>query len=145
MDFTDTPDQELAETVAAAQAELTRRAVLSEQDQRVDDMCLDYLRAEGRENGGLYEPPAGFLGAYPRGWRVNTPDGVFEAVQPGTVTAPPSDDWVPVDPDEPVIPFWEPGPHRKGDQARDAGRVWTALSDGDGPRPSEFPGGWAAA
>lgn len=144
-DYTTMPDDELAEKAAKIDAERARRAVVTDAEQRTDQLCLDYLRAAGRTNGGLYEEPVGIVGAYPRGWRVNTPDGVFEADAPGVTAAPPGDGWTPVDPDSPLIDFWEPRPYSKGDQARDAGQVWTATSDVDGARPSEYPGGWQPA
>lgn len=144
-DYTTMPDEELAEKAAKIDAERARRAVVTDAERRTDDLCLDYLRAAGRTNGGLFEVPVGFIGAYPRGWRVNTSDGVFEAAAPGITTAPPGDDWVQVDPDEPLIDFWEDRAYAKGEQARDAGRIWTAASDVHGARPSEFPGGWQPA
>lgn len=144
-DITTMPDEQLAQTVADGTAELERRATIRDAEHRTDELCLDYLRAAGRTNGGLYKPPTGFIGAYPRGWRVNTADGVFEANAPGVTTAPPGDCWDEVDPDAELIDFWAPGPYSKGDQARDAGQIWTATSDVDGARPSEYPGGWALA
>lgn len=144
-DFTDTPDEQLAETVAAATAEVARRQVITGAQQRTDDMCLEYLRATGRENGGPWEAPLGFLGAYPTGWRVTHDDGTFEAAAPGVVTTPPGDGWVEVDPGTVLVDFWEARAYDAGEQARDAGRVWTATSAVDGQRPSEYPGGWSAA
>lgn len=108
-------------------------------------MCLDYLRASGRENGGAWEAPTGFLGAYPRGWRVTHEGGVFEATAPGTVTAPPGNGWTEVDPDAELIDFWEDRAYDEGEQARDAGLIWTATSAVQGARPSEYPGGWQPA
>jgi len=142
-DFTDTPDAQLAETVAAAQAELSRRAVITGAQQRTDDMCLEYLRAIGRESGAPFEAPTGFLGAYPRGWRVTHDGEEWEATAPGVVTAPPGDGWALADGD--AVPFWEPRAYEAGAVVRDAGLVWTALSTVDGARPSEYPGGWTTA
>lgn len=144
-DYTTMPDDQLAQTVQAGTAEMERRAIFRDAERRTDELCLDYLRAAGRENGGRYEPPTGFIGAYPRGWRVNTSEGVFDATAPGVTTAPPGEGWVKIDPDSPLIPFWEPRPYEKGDQVRDAGQIWTATSRVDGARPSEYPGGWQAA
>lgn len=143
-DYTTMPDDQLAETVQAGTAELERRRTVRDAETRTDSMCLDYLQAVGRENGGPWEPPTGFLGAYPRGWRVTHDDHTYEATAPGTTSPPPSDDWTEVDPDTPLVPFWEPGTYDQDDHVRDAGKVWRALADGaDGPRPSEFPGGWS--
>lgn len=144
-DVTGMTDEELAEKAARIDAERSRRAVITDAEQRTDQMCLDYLRASGRENGGPWEAPVGFLGAYPRGWRVTHNGGTYEATAPGTVTAPPSSDWTEIDPDSELVDFWEPRTYEKGEQARDAGLIWTALSDVDGARPSEYPGGWQPA
>lgn len=145
-DYTTMPDDELAQTVADGTAELERRTRIRDADRTTDDMALSYLRAEGRENGGPWEAPHGFIGAYPRGWRVEHDGDLFEARCPGVTTTPPSDGWVPVDPGEELIPFWEPGEYERDALVRDVGRVWRALADHtDGPRPSEFPGGWALA
>lgn len=144
-DYTTMPDEQLAQTVAEGTAELGRRATVRDAERRIDTMCLEYLQAAGRQNGGVYEAPVGLIGAYPRGWRVNVNEGVFEATAPGVTTAPPGDGWVQVDPDSVLIPFWEPRMYSSGDQVRDAGQVWTATSDVDGARPSEYPGGWTPA
>lgn len=135
-------DEELAEQAQRIDAERTRRAVVTDAEQRTDTMCLEYLRASGRENGGPFEPPMGFIGAYPRGWRVTHDGGTYEASAPGTATAPPGDGWAEVEPDAPLIDFWEARAYDAGEQARDAGRIWTARTAVDGARPSEFPGGW---
>lgn len=143
-DVTQMSDTQLAQTATDAQAELARRATLRDHERTTDDMALAYLEAAGRENGAAWEPPTGFIGAYPRGWRVTHGGGTFEATAPGVVTTPPGDGWDQVAPDTPLIPFWEPGTYAKGTQVRDAGQVWRALADGaDGSRPSEFPGGWS--
>lgn len=142
-DVTGMTDEQLAEQALVIETERARRAVITDAEIRTDGLCLEYLRASGRENGAAWEAPVGFLGAYPRGWRVTHDGGIYEATAPGTVTAPPSDDWDEVDPDTPLIGFWEPRPYSKGDQARDAGQVWTATSDVDGARPSAYPGGWS--
>lgn len=141
-DVTTMTDTQLAQTAADAQAEIERRARVREAERTTDDMALAYLEAAGRINGAAFEPPTGFVGAYPRGWRVTLDGRAFEAVAPGTVTAPPGDCWDEVDPAEPLTPFWEPGPYEKDTLVRDAGQTWRALADVDGPRPSEYPGGW---
>lgn len=142
LDMTTMPDAELAALAATATAEQARRQALAGAARRVDDMCLEHLRAEGRVNGAEWQPPAGFVGAYPQGWRVTHDGGTFEAAAPGAVTAPPSSDWDPVDPDTPLIDFWEPRHYGAGEQARDAGLVFTAASAVEGQRPFEYPGGW---
>lgn len=144
-DVTGMTDEQLAEQAQKIDQERARRAVITDAEQRTDQMCLEYLRASGRENGAAWEPPVGFLGAYPRGWRVTHDGGVYEATSPGTVTAPPGDDWTEVDPDAELIDFWEDRAYDEGEQARDAGRIWTATSAVQGARPSEYPGGWAPA
>lgn len=141
-DVTGMTDEQLAEQAQKIDQERARRAVITDAEQRTDSMCLDYLRASGRENGGAWEAPTGFLGAYPRGWRVQHDGDTFEATAPGTVTAPPGDGWTEVDPDAELIDFWEDRAYDEGEQARDAGRIWTATSDVQGARPSEYPGGW---
>ncbi|MDN5686457.1 MAG: hypothetical protein L0G94_07200 [Brachybacterium sp.] len=145
-DVTDMTDEELAEKAEKIQTERHRRSVVTDAEKRTDAMCLEYLQASGRENGGPFEAPTGFIGAYPRGWRVTQDGRAFEALVPGVTTAPPGECWTEVDPASPLTPFWQPGEHSKGDQVRDAGVVWRALADTtDGPRPSEYPGGWTIA
>lgn len=144
-DVTGMTDEQLAEQAQKIESERARRAVISDAEQRTDSMCLEYLRASGRENGGAWEGPTGFLGAYPRGWRVTHDGRTYEATAPGTVTAPPGTGWTEVDPDNALVDFWAPGEYEAGEQVRDAGQIWTARTAVDGPRPSEFPGGWAAA
>lgn len=146
-DYTTMPDAELAETATEAQAEIDRRVRLRGAEQATDDMALAYLEAAGRENGAAWEAPLGFIGAYPRGWRVTLDGRAFEATAPGITTPPPDEDgWTEVPADSPIIPFWDPGTYDQGALVRDAGQVWRALADGtDGPRPSEFPGGWSIA
>lgn len=139
-------DEKLAESVQAGAAEQERRARVREAERTTDDMALAYLQAADRKQGTEFKPPIGFIGAYPRGWHVTHDGRAFEAVAPGVTTAPPGDGtcWVEVDPDSPIIPFWDPGEYAKGDLVRDVGQTWRALADGtDGPRPSEFPGGWS--
>lgn len=143
-DYTTMPDDELAEKAARIDAERARRATVTDAERRTDDACLAYLQADGREVGDEYVKPTGMVGAYPRGWRVTHDGGTYEAAVPGATTTPPSDDWNPVDPDTPLTPFWGEGTYDKDEEVRDAGRVWRALADDtDGPRPSEYPGGWA--
>lgn len=144
-DVTQMPDDQLAQTVQAGTAEIARRARLREAERTTDDMALSYLQAQGREPGAPYEAPTGFIGAYPRGWRVTHEGRAFEAVAPGVTTPPPDTGcWIEVPADSPIIPFWDPGTYDKGATVRDAGQVWRALADDtDGPRPSEFPGGWS--
>lgn len=139
------PDDQLAQTVQAGTAELARRATLREAERTTDDMALSYLQAAGRVQGDPFEAPTGFIGAYPRGWRVTHDGKAFEATAPGVTTAPPGDGcWAEVDPASDIIPFWDPGAYDQDALVRDAGQVWRALADGtDGPRPSEFPGGWS--
>lgn len=137
-------DEKLVQTVQAGSAELDRRARVREAERTTDDMALAYLQAQGRENGAAWEAPLGFIGAYPRGWRVTHNGNAYEATAPGVTTTPPGDGWTETDRDAPVIPFWDPGAYNQNDLVRDTGQVWRALADGtDGPRPSEFPGGWA--
>lgn len=133
-DVTGMTDEQLAEQAQKIESERARRAIVTDAEQRTDQMCLEYLRASGRENGGTWEAPTGFLGAYPRGWRVTHNGGVYEATAPGTVTAPPSSDWTKVDPAEPLVDFWEDRAYEQGEQARDAGRIWTATSAVQGAR-----------
>ena len=136
-------DEELAEREAAIAAERARRATVTDAERRTDDTCLAYLRADGRVNGEAFVKPVGMVGAYPRGWRVTFDGACFEAVVPGATTAPPSDAWIEVPSSEELIDFWEPGEYSRDALVRDAGQVWRALADHtDGPRPSEFPGGW---
>lgn len=144
-DMSTMPDDELAQTAADAQAEIARRTRIREAETTTDDMALSYLQALGRDQGAPYEAPTGFIGAYPRGWRVTHEGRTFEAAAPGVTTAPPDEGcWIEVDPDSPIIPFWDPSTYDKGALVRDAGQVWRALADDtDGPRPSEFPGGWS--
>lgn len=144
-DVTQMSDTELAKTATGAQAEIDRRARVREAERTTDDMALSYLQAAGREQGDPFEPPTGFIGAYPRGWRVHHDGRAFEATAPGITTPPPDEDcWTEVPADSPIIPFWDPGTYDQDARARDAGQVWRALADGtDGPRPSEFPGGWS--
>lgn len=146
-DVTTMPDEQLAQTVADGTAELERRARFREAERTTDEMALAYLEAAGREQGQPFEPPTGFIGAYPRGWRVTHGGKAFEAAAPGVTTAPPGDCWTEADPDTLPIPFWDPGTtYDKDAVVRDAGQVWRALADGtDGPRPAEFPGGWSIA
>ena len=141
-DVTQMSDTELAEQAQKIDAERARRATLTEAERTTDDMALAYLEAAGRVNGADWEAPTGFIGAYPRGWRVTLDGRAFEAVAPGTVTAPPGDCWNEVDPTTALVPFWEPGEHPAGALVRDAGQTWRARTDVDGPRPSEYPGGW---
>lgn len=138
-------DAELAVQGAKIEAERSRRAVITDAEQRTDAMCLEYLQASGRENGGPYEPPMGFLGAYPRGWRVTHDGGTYEATVPGAAAAPPGPDWTEIPDGEPLVDFWEDREYEPGEQARDAGRVWAATSTVHGARPSEYPGGWTTA
>lgn len=141
-DVTAMTDEELAAKAASIEAERARRAIVTDAERRTDQMCLDYLIASGRENGGAFEQPVGLIGAYPRGWRVQHEGKTFEASAPGVTAAPPGDGWTEIDPDSPLVDFWQPGPYEAGAQVRDAGRTWTATSDVDGPRPSDYPGGW---
>ena len=143
-DVTQMTDAELADQAQRIETERARRAVVTDAEQRTDQMCLEYLRAAGRENGGAFDPPMGVIGAYPRGWRVTHGGSVFEATAPGVVTAPPGEGWTEVDPVAPLVDFWAPGEYEAGALVRDAGQVWTARTTVDGPRPAEFPGGWAA-
>ena len=138
-------DAELADQAQRIETERTRRAVITDAEQRTDQMCLEYLRAAGRSTGTAWEAPTGFIGAYSRGWRVLHGGSAFEATAPGVVTAPPGEGWTEVDPDTAVVGFWAPGEYEAGEQVRDAGQIWTARTTVDGPRPSEYPGGWAAA
>lgn len=138
-------DEELAERAQSLEKERARRAVITDAEQRTDAMCLEYLQASGRENGGPWEAPLGFLGAYPRGWRVSHHGGAFEATAPGVTSAPPGGDWAEVGADAPLVDFWEDREYETGEQARDAGRVWAATSTVQGARPSEYPGGWRLA
>lgn len=144
-DVTQMPDDQLAQTVQAGTAEIARRARLREAERTTDDMALSYLQALGRDQGAPYEAPTGFIGAYPRGWRVTHEGRAFEAAAPGVTTPPPDTGcWTEVPADSPIIPFWDPGTYDKDTLVRDAGQVWRALADDtDGPRPSEFPGGWS--
>lgn len=143
-DVTSMPDQQLAQTVQAGTVELARRATVRDAERTTDDMALAYLQAQGRVNGGPFETPHGFVGAYPRGWRVAHDGALYEALLPGVTTAPPSDAWTEVPAGEDLIPFWEPGEYDRDALVRDVGKVWRALNDHtDGPRPSEFPGGWS--
>lgn len=135
-------DAELAVKGAKIEAERSRRAVVTDAEQRTDSMCLEYLRASSRENGGPYEAPLGFLGAYPRGWRVTHDGKVYEATAPGVTTAPPGTGWDEIEPGTPLVDFWEDREYTTGEQARDAGRIWTATSTVNGARPSDYPGGW---
>lgn len=141
-DVTAMTDEQLAEQAQRIEAERMRRAVLTDAEQRTDAMCLEYLRASGRENGGPWEAPLGFLGAYPRGWRVTHDGRTYESVDPGTVAAPPGDGWTAVPAGAELIDFWEDREYEAGEQVRDAGRIWTATTTAHGARPSEFPGGW---
>lgn len=143
-DVSQMTDAELAQAAADTRAEIERRHRIREAERTTDDMALAYLQAAGRTPGGPFEAPVGFIGAYPRGWRVIHDGKAFEAAAPGVTTPPPDTTcWTEVDPASPVIPFWEPREYAKGDLARDAGQTWRALADGtDGPRPCEFPGGW---
>lgn len=145
-DVTMMTDTQLAEQAQAIETERARRAIVTDAERTTDDMALAYLEAAGRINGAAFEPPTGFVGAYPRGWRVTVGAKAFEATQPGITTAPPGTGWVEVDPNAPLVPFWEPGTYDKDAVVRDAGQTWRALADDtDGPRPSEFPGGWKLA
>lgn len=141
MDVTEMDDTALAETQLAVQAEIERRAIVTDAQRRTDDMCLAYLTASGRVNGAAWEQPTGFIGAYPTGWRVEHNGETYEATVPGATGIPgQSDDWEPAPGD--LIPFWEAGEYAAGDLVRDAGRVWEALADTDGARPSEMPAAW---
>jgi hypothetical protein len=140
LDIDTMSDSELADAAASAQAELERRQKLADAARRTDAMLLDYLVAEGRENGAAWQAPVGIIGAYPRGWRVEHAGAHYDATQLGVTTEPPGDGWEPAT--GPLVPFWQPGPFQAGDLARDAGRVWRALADVHGSRPSEYPGGW---
>lgn len=135
-------DEELAERAQSLEKERARRAVITDAEQRTDTMCLEYLQASGRENGGPWEAPTGFLGAYPRGWRVIHDGDTYEATAPGVTTAPPGDGWTEIDPDTALVDFWEDREYSEGEQVRDAGRIWTATSTVQGARPSDYPGGW---
>lgn len=141
-DVTTMTDADLAARGAAIETERARRAVVADAEQRTDTMCLEYLHASGRENGGAWEAPTGFLGAYPRGWRVTHDGGTYEATAPGTVAAPPGDGWTEIAPGTELVDFWEDRAYDEGEQARDAGRIWTATRAVQGARPSEYPGGW---
>ncbi|MGO2360388.1 MAG: hypothetical protein ACTH6N_04575 [Brachybacterium tyrofermentans] len=142
-DVTTMTDAELAAQGAKIEAERSRRAVITDAEQRTDTMCLEYLQASGRINGGPFETPMGFLGAYPRGWRVTHNGGTYEAIVPGAAAEPPGPGWVEVDADTALVDFWEDREYAAGEQARDAGQIWTAMSTVDGPRPSNYPGGWS--
>ncbi|GAA1333972.1 hypothetical protein GCM10009592_28870 [Brachybacterium rhamnosum] len=142
-DVTAMTDAELAEKAASIEAERARRAVVTDAEQRTDAMCLEYLLASGRTNGAAFEPPVGFIGAYPRGWRVTVDGRAFEASVPGATGTPPGTGWTEVDPASSFVDFWAPGSYEEGEQVRDAGLIWTARTTVvDGPRPSEYPGGW---
>lgn len=133
--------EDLAEQRAALDAELSRRTTLTQQEARIDQMCLAYLLAEGREQGDDWIEPMGVLGAYPRGWQTSHDGAAWRAVVPGATQAPGGDQWQ--ETTEEPVPYWEPGDYTQGDLVQDAGRTWRALSDlTDGPRPSSFPGGW---
>lgn len=133
-------DEELTALRDESEAELEQRRTVRDAERRTDDMAIAYLRAEGRENGGPYQPPTGFIGAYPRGWRVIHEGEQYDATAPGVVTAPPGGGWKPAEGD--LVPFWEPGAYEKGSRVRDAGRIWTARQDVEGQRPSDYPAGW---
>lgn len=141
-DFDSMPDEDISEIVSAGTATLARRQTVADAERRTDALCLEYLQAAGRVNGGPWEQPTGFIGAYPTGWRVTHDGGTYEAAAPGVTTAPPGDGWGTVDADTALIDFWEPRLYSAGDTVRDDGRIWTATSDVDGQRPAEYPGGW---
>lgn len=143
MDVREMEDAQLAETQQAVQAEIERRAIVTDAQRRTDDMCLAYLMAAGRVNGAAYEPPVGFIGAYPTGWRVTHDGDEYDATVPGATGVPgASTDWAPATGE--LIPFWESGEYEAGATVRDAGRIWEALTVTDGARPSEMPAAWKA-
>lgn len=137
-------DEQIAQQIQDGQLELERRRVVREQEQMLDDMCLAWLEADGRQQGDAFQAPVGLMGAYPRGWQVTRGGKAYEAAVPGALLAPPSQHWA--EATEEPIPFWSSGRWEKDARARDAGQVWRALdTHEDGPRPSMFPGGWVLA
>ena len=143
MDVREMEDSQLVETQQAVQAEIERRAIVTDAQRRTDDMCLAYLQASGRVNGSAYVQPVGFIGAYPTGWRVTHEGDEYDATVPGATGVPgQATDWAPATGD--MIPFWESGEYEAGAMVRDAGRIWEALTVTDGARPSEMPAAWKA-
>lgn len=139
--MTDVSTEELEAQRTAAEAELRRRAILEQQEQRLDDMCLEWLDATGARQGDDWVQPTGLLGAYPRGWQVEHDGRSWRSTVPGAVLPPGAGQWE--ETSEEPVPYWVPGDYTQGSLAQAAGRVWEAITDiDDGPSPSTFPGGW---
>jgi hypothetical protein len=142
MTITDKTTSDLTAEADAIAEELARRRSREDAAQATDQMCLDYFHAAGRSQGEEWVEPMGVVGAYPRGWVVTHDGQQWAAVMPGIICPPSAGSHGWVHHEGEIIPFWQPGPYEKGSRVRDAGRVWVALSDVDGQRPSEYPGGW---
>lgn len=128
-------------------AELERRHLLADAEQRVDDINRQVLGAKGESDGGEWVPPTGASDAYPTDWTVHHNGKKWVSLTPANVWEPGQSGWrevvdetAPSGPAEWVAPTGAHDAYKLGSQVSHNGSVWQTTVDNNVWEPGVY--GW---
>jgi hypothetical protein len=139
-------DDELRSQRDAILAELERRRVLADAEQRVDDINRQVLDAKGETDGGDWVQPTGASDAYPTDWTVQHNGKKWISLTPANVWEPGTSSWREVVPEgstgpaEWVQPTGSTDAYKLGSQVSHNGSVWQTTVDNNVWEPGVY--GW---
>jgi hypothetical protein len=122
-------DQELYDLEVAVRAEVGRRRLVADADERAAVLNADYLRATGVADGSAWRQPQGAHDAYPVPFTVTHNGKTWENLTPWNVWQPGVSGWreVTTGPAAWVQPTGAHDAYPLGAQVTHAGFRWTSL------------------
>jgi hypothetical protein len=147
MDVTNLTDEELDQILTEVYAEQARRSSLTTIPDRINELNIGYLAAQGTVPGQDWRQPTGPFDAYPVDWEVLHNGKTWVSTIPFNVWEPGISSWREVVPEGAPPPDWvqpdSTNPYMIGDKVTFEGQIWESLIDNNVWSPTGYPQGWA--